>query len=162
MTEASEYTLRWEPLQVLLDDGIEELLRNHWVEVAMDKESVPLDPDWERMFILESVGEFAAAALRRNGKLIGYNAFAIYPHVHYKSTMYAFNDVIYVDPAERGIAGVRLVRGVEPMLKALGVKKVIYHTKVHVHVGHNDGLVGDLLNCLGYKHFENLYCKLIG
>jgi len=162
MTQVPKYTLRWEPIQALLEEGIEELLRNHWVEVAMDKDSIPLDPDWDRVFALEDVGEFAAAALRRNGKLIGYNAFAIYPHVHYKSTLHAFNDVVYVDPAERGIAGVRLVRGVEPMLKALGVKKVIYHTKLHVHVGHSEGLVGDLLGRLGYKHFENLYCKLIG
>lgn len=160
---SSAYTLEWEPInKLMVEDNLSDLLFNHWVEVALDKDSIPLDPDWERVLELEKAGVFYAAAMRREGKLIGYNAFAVYPHVHYKSTLHAFNDVIYIDPAERGFAGVRLVRGVESMLKDLGVRKVVYHTKLHVHVGHGEKLVGDFLGVLGYKHFENLYCKLLG
>jgi len=158
----SVYTLNWEPILPLLEEGLADMLLNHWVEVALDKTTIPLDPDWERVYALEQEGKFYAAVLRREGKMVGYNAFAVYPHVHYKSTLHAFNDVVYVDPAERGFAGVKLIRGVEPMLHALGVKKVIYHTKLHVHVGRADGVVGDLLDRLGYRHFENLYCKAIG
>jgi hypothetical protein len=155
-------SLQWEPVQRLLDDGLEELLLRHWNEVALDKDAIPLDPDWQRIWQLESQGVFWAAALRKDGRLIGYNAFCVHPHIHYRSTLHAVNDVIFVDPAERGLAGVRLIKGTERLLAEMGVKKAIYHTKLHVEIGHDQKLVGDLLAKMGYKHFENLYCKMIG
>lgn len=151
--------LAWEPIGRLLDEGVEDLLFQHWQEVAMDQERIPLDPDWEFARLQESRGILRTAALRRDGRLVGYNSFCVSPHIHYRSTLHAVNDVIYVDPAERGAAGVKLVRGTEAMLAALGVVKVIYHTKLAPIGGKHT--VGDLLAALGYKHFENLYCKLL-
>jgi hypothetical protein len=148
--------LTWEKIDRLLDDGVEELLYDHWREVGLDHDNVPLDPDWERARCLERMGILHTAALRRDGKLLGYNAFHVTPHIHYRSVIFAVNDVLFVDPDGRGIAGVKLVKGVEPMLAALGVRKVYYHTKVHVP------LTGDLLGKLGYSHIENIYSKTIG
>jgi hypothetical protein len=125
----------------------------------MDRERIPLDPDWSFALELEHRKVLWTAALRRDGKLIGYNSMCVHPHIHYRSTLHAVNDVIYVDPAERGVAGVKLVRGTEAMLKPMGVVKVIYHTKLAPIGGKHT--VGDLLSLLGYKHFENLYCKLL-
>lgn len=158
----ADYTLQWEPIDALRADGVEQMLYNHWREVGIDHDAVPLDPDWERAYAMEAAGMLFSAALRNNGRLIGYNSFAVSPHLHYRSSLYAFNDIIYVDPRERGSAGIRLVRGTEKMLKELGVKKIVYHTKLHVHIGSGNGLVGDFLNRLGYTHFENCYCKLVG
>ena len=155
-------TLEWEPLrQLVRDDALEALLINHWREVAADQARIPLCPDWDRAFALEEMGVLRCAAMRREGKLIGYNAFHVAPHIHYASTLFAVNDVIFVDRWERGAAGVKLVRGTEAMLKALGVVKIIYHTKAKVLVGRGKK-VGDLLAALGYDHFESLYAKLIG
>lgn len=152
-------TLAWEPLTRLLDEGVEDLLFKHWQEVAMDRERIPLDPDWGFAREQERRGVLRTAALRRDGRLIGYNSMCVHPHIHYRSTLHAVNDVIYVDPAERGAAGVKLVRDTEALLKDLGVVKVIYHTKLAPIGGKHT--VGDLLAALGYKHFENLYCKLL-
>lgn len=151
--------LAWEPIDRLLDEGVEDLLFKHWKEVAMDRERIPLDPDWNRARALEAAKVLWTAALRRDGRLIGYNSMCVSPHIHYRSTLHAINDVIYVDPQERGLAGVKLVRGVEAMLKELGVVKVIYHAKIAPIGGKHT--VGDLLAVLGYKHFENLYCKIL-
>ena len=159
---SGSYSLQWEPVEQLIKDGVAELLIKHWKEVALDQDTIPLDPDWKRVIELEHAKMLYSAALRRDGKIVGYNAFAVYPHIHYKSSLHAVNDVLYVDPEERGTAGIRLIRGTEAMLKELGVVKVIYHTKVHVPIGHKSGSVGDLLAKMQYKHFENLYSKMLG
>jgi hypothetical protein len=152
--------LAWEPIDRLLDEGLEALLFQHWEEVARDRLRIPLNPDWQRARMLERDKVLWTAALRREGKLVGYNSFCVYPHIHYRQTIHATNDVIYVDPAERGIAGVKLVRGTEAMLKMLGVVKVIYHAKL-TPVRGKTNTVGDLLERMGYIHFENLYSKLL-
>ena len=100
-------TLEWEPLRRLLDEGVEELLARHWEEVAVDHDSIPLAPDWDRAFALQAAGVLRTAALRRNGRLIGYNAFHVLQPLHYRMTTHAVNDVLYVDPDERGTAGLR-------------------------------------------------------
>ena len=152
-------TLAWEPIDRLLDEGVEDLLFKHWEEVAMDRERIPLDPDWDFAREQERRKVLWTAALRRDGKLIGYNSMCVSPHIHYRSTLHAVNDVIYVDPAERGAAGIKLVQGTEALLRPMGVVKVIYHTKLKPIGGKHT--VGDLLAALGYNHFENLYCKIL-
>ncbi len=152
-------SLAWEPIDRLLDEGVEDLLFKHWQEVARDRGRIPLDPDWDKARQLERDKILWTAALRRDGRLIGYNSMCVHPHIHYRTTLHAVNDVVYVDPAERGSAGVRLVKGTEAMLKDMGVVKVIYHTKLTQIGGKHT--VGDLLSVLGYTHFENLYCKLL-
>jgi len=155
-------TLDWEPLQQLLDDGVEDLLAAHWEEVACDKMEIPLAPDWERAFRLQREEVLWTAALRKNGRLIGYNAFHVTPHIHYRHTIHAVNDVIFLDRDERGFAGVRLVRGTEQLLKQLGVEKVMYRSKRHVMVGHaKTSTIGDMLARMGYRHDEDVYSRLL-
>lgn len=155
----SQYSLTWEPLTKLLDEGLEDLLFAHWKEVALDQERIPLAPDWSRALTLEHQKILYTAALRDNGRIVGYNSFLVSPHIHYRHTLHAVNDVVYVAPYARGLAGVRLVKGTEDMLKALGVVKVIYHTKLHLT--YKGKTVGDLLEKLGYAPFETLYCKMM-
>jgi hypothetical protein len=154
--------LQWEPLDRLIADGVEDLLAAHWEEVALDKSAVALAPDWPKARELERIGILKTLAMRREGVLIGYNAFLITPHLHYRQILQAVNDVIYLDPAERGSAGVRLIRGTEALLRELGVQRILYHTKLHVLLGRRkQGRVGDLLERLGYSHVENIHAKLL-
>lgn len=155
-------TLDWEPLQQLLDDGVEDLMLAHWEEVAVDKDIIPFAPDWPRCFQLERAGVLWSAALRRDGQLIGYNAFHVLPHIHYRHSIHAVNDVVYLDPDERGMAGVRLIRGTEKLLKELGVLKVMYRSKVHVKIGaRKAATIGDMLCHIGYRLDEEVYSKII-
>lgn len=156
------YTYNWESVDQLLADGWENLLVEHWVEVAMDRDIIPLAVDWDRYRLFEKTEAFKTLAMRKDGVLVGYSAWFINPHLHYKTTLFALNDVIYLDPAyRRGLAGARLVREAENALAALGAVKAIYHTKLHVQLGKRAGTLGDLLLALGYKHIENTYAKLL-
>ena len=154
-------TLEWEPLQRLLDDGVEELLAAHWDEVACDKDEIPLAPDWPRAFHLQRAEVLYTAGLRKDGRLIGYNAFHVTPHIHYRHSLHAVNDVIFLDPDARGAAGIKLVRGVEGMLREMGVAKILYRSKVHVRIGHRRGTIGDMLARMGYRHDEDVYSRLL-
>lgn len=131
--------------------------------MALDKDRVPLDVDWGRYFAMERAGCLRGITVRRNGKLIGYSAFITTPHLHYKSTPYAINDVFYIDPEHRGLAGVRLIQQSEKLLREIGVRKVLYHVKLHVLLGKgsNRAIVGRLLERLGYRHIEEVYAKLL-
>ncbi len=160
--------IAFDELRVLIGDGIEDLLQAHWSEVALDQDRVPLAVDWDSYFTLERQGMLKVISVRDpDGALVGYSWFFYRPHLHYKTTLHATNDIIYLDPALRGGGhGARLVRESEAMLKALApdrVLKVMYHVKLDVLLGHKDSsaTVGTLLAHLGYAHAENCYSRVI-
>lgn len=178
-----------EPLAGLLDAGLETLLRAHWEEVAHNRESIPLDPDWSGYLEDERSGRFIAWSARKDGKLIGYNAFYVMKHRHYRSTSFAVNDVIFLAKHARGAAGVALVIEVEKELKAMNVAKAFYHAKIDALLGErgdslemiaeineveeitgmnlpdaifsNDHTLGAVLVALGYLHTENQFGKFL-
>lgn len=159
-----DLTFTFETIGDALRDGFEDLAALHWEEVALNKDTIPLVPDWDKYRYLERAGVLKSICARRAGKLIGYDVFFVQPAMHYSTSLWAVNDILYLDPEERrGLAGARLVRQSEKMLRDLGVQKVIYHTKLHVHLGHGKahGTVGDLLIKLGYKHVENVLAKTL-
>ncbi len=110
--------------------GLEELQHAHWREVAVDQNEIPLSVDWKRYEELEQKGLLFALGMRDGSKLVGYNAFYVVPHLHYSTTIFAFNDVIYVAPEYRGLDGVRLILEAERQLAATcKADKVVYHSK---------------------------------
>ena len=155
---------KWLNLSEAMANGFEDLATLHWQEVALDQDRVPLAPDWTKYRHLERAGVLKAIGAWDRGRLVGYDAFFVQPTMHYSTSLWAVNDILYLDPDHRkGLAGARLIRASEGLLKEIGVEKVLYHTKLHVHYGHGKarGTVGDLLSALGYKHVENVYAKMI-
>ena len=153
----------FERLDDLLADGLEDMLFDHWQEVGLDHDAVPLAPDWEHYRDIERQGIFRVIAMRDFGALVGYNAFFVNKHLHYRHTLHAGNDVIWLRPDKRkGMAGVRLLRDSERLLRAAGVVKIIYHIKPHVLLGaRKSGNLGDILLRLGYRHIEECYSKIL-
>jgi hypothetical protein len=115
-----------------LVEDIKPLLDEHYKEVALHKESIPLDPDWSRYKMLADKGLLFVVTARDDNKLVGYSVFFITQHMHYNSTKMASNDVLYLSPEYRkGMAGIRLIKISEIELKKLGVTKVLWHIKFH-------------------------------
>lgn len=140
----------WEPLAAALDDGIEALVQRHWQEIALDRDTVPLDVDWERKFSLEAEGVWRGFAARRDGRLIGYVAFFIHEHHHnYRSTRYIYDDIFWLAPEERrGLVGYRLLK--ESLAALPRPAKVQFRAKI----GFENGRVGLLLQRLGLQPVE--------
>ncbi len=160
----SDIAFDWITLDEAMAAGVEDLLALHWQEVAMDQETFPLSPNWAGYRTLERSGVLRGIAAWKGGALVGYNVFFVQPTLHYSTSAWAVNDILYLAPAERrGLTGARLIRKSEEMLHGLGVRKVIYHTKLHVHLGHakTNATVGRLLSALGYAHIEDVMAKVI-
>lgn len=156
--------IAFEPLNDLLADGLEEMLFEHWQEVGLDHDAVPLAPDWEHYRLMEKQGIFRIVAMREAGALIGYSAFLVNRHLHYRHTLHAVNDYFWLAPdRRRGWTGVRLFRECERLMRGMGVVKLMYHIKPHVMLGSTkSGTAGDILLRLGYRHAEDCYSKILG
>lgn len=186
----SEIVFAREPLAAMLDSGLEALLRAHWKEVALDQDVIAYNPDWDEYLACEARRSFVAWSLRKDGELIGYNAFFVIRAMHYKDHAFAMNDVIYLKPDERGVEGLAMILLTERDLRDMGVSKAFYHVKTAVMLGTDEGdsldaleqlqeleerlnmklpeaiystdhTLGGVLAALGYGHGENHFGKLL-
>lgn len=141
------------------DDVIEEikpLLEMHWHEIATFKEAIPLDPDYERYRVMDESGMAVIIAARRDGRLVGYSIMFFVHHMHYRSTLFAANDILFLHPDERrGRTGVALIRASERIARERGARKISWHIKS----AHDFSRL--LVDHLGYQHDEVNVAKLL-
>lgn len=149
-------TFGWESLNSLLSDGVATLVREHWKEIALDQEKVPLAIDWRAMLEEEKIGRFRVFSARRNGELIGYVAFKSFRPERYSTTLYINDDVFWLAPEERkGLTGYRMLKAAIAALPR--PCKLQFKEKI----GFQDGRVGTLLERLGLQPVEMLYSAFL-
>jgi len=131
------------------------LLEKHWREIALDQDTVKLEPDWATYDMLDASGVICLITARHYGELVGYVAYLVVPSLHYKSLRVAENDLYWLDPVFRkGMAGVNLFRAAEVILAGEGVNKIVNKVKLH-----ND--VGRIFERMGYTPIERVYVKTL-
>ena len=134
---------------------IEYLLYEHWEEIALNKEVIKLNPDWDAYYELEDTGSLKIFTARSDGNLIGYFVVVCRNHLHHIDHIFAFNDLIYLRKGHRkGFTGAKLMKFAEKCLKEDGISVMIVSTKRHKPFD-------PLLEWLGYEHTENIYSKLL-
>lgn len=132
------------------------LTEKHWEEIAVNKDKIALNPDYEKYVALEDAGVLKIYTVRDNGQLVGYFLVMVTPHLHYQDHVFAMNDIIYVDPTYRGSTiAYRLIKFAEQQLKAEGVSVLMINMKVHAPFDR-------LLEGLGFSNTERVYTKFIG
>lgn len=111
---------------------VKPLLQRHYEEIAIDRNEVPLDPDWSRYWGMACAGSLSCVSLRTNGTLVGYCIMIVGSELHYKSTLAATMDIFWLAPEHRGgSGGLRLFRAVEKELRRRGVRRVYMGSKLH-------------------------------
>lgn len=131
------------------------LLKRHWEEIALDKESVPLDPDWQRYANMEAQGQLSVVTVRVKGELVGYSCMIVMPGLHYRQTLHAVMDIFYIAPEYRGhFGGIRLFKRVEAELKRRGVRRIFVGSKLHKDSSR-------LFTALGYWPIEQWFSKMV-
>lgn len=132
------------------------LLARHWEEIALNRDTVPLDVDIAGYRTLEACGELHLMTVRADGAMIGYHSSIVKPHLHYNSTLTAFVDVYYLVPEQRDKPRValRLFREAEKSLKARGAKLIIQTTKLHSDKS-------KFLRFMGYEPTEVVVKKIL-
>ncbi len=127
------------------------LLYKHWDEIAHYKD-IALDPDYEVYQKLEKNGMLQIFTARdAEGKIEGYAVFVLMYNPHYKKSLIAKQDIIYIDKQRRGI-GMFFIRWCDDKLKEMGVQVVCHHVKEK----HN---FGPALERIGYELQDLLYTK---
>lgn len=133
----------------------EPLLFAHWQEIALNKNIIPLAPDWDAYEALEAAGVLRIFTARESGRLVGYFACFVRRHLHYRETLFAVNDVLFLTREHRkGWAGPRLIRFAEKCLKADGVTVLAINTKRHRPFDL-------LLKRMNYTTAETVYQKVL-
>jgi GNAT superfamily N-acetyltransferase len=106
------------------------LIQAHWEEVALSKDIMVLDPDWDRYRHLERQRALLCLGAFAQDGLVGYSIGAVMPHLHYRNLIYYQNDVLYLDPEHRRHRlGARLIRETEEHAEGRGAKFHCWHAK---------------------------------
>ncbi len=127
------------------------LLEKHWREIAHYQDII-LEPDLEQYERLEQLGFLKVFTARdSDNTLIGYAVYFIKRNIHYKSSLQAVQDVIYIDKDKRGM-GFKFIKWCDQQLKELGVQAVYHHVKKQ----HN---FGPALERQGYELVDLIYGK---
>jgi hypothetical protein len=147
----------WEPFPKLVPE-LKKLWPMHWREIALDQDTVPLDPDWECYFALDEIGILAICTARYNGHLAGYIFNHVGPHNHYCSTKFAHAEMFFLHPRFR--KGWQPVKMFLENIRGLQAREVKIHT-INFKLTYKDGRVGKLFQRLGYVPTDIVMRKVL-
>jgi hypothetical protein len=140
--------------ELLTDHLISEfmpLLKEHYLEIA-HYQDIEFDPDWDSYFAIQANGSLRIFTARDEaGKLIGYNCYFVRSNPHYRKSLQASNDVIFISKERRGF-GTNFIAWCDEQLRAEGVQ-VTYH---HVKFAHD---WSPMLERLGYTKQDKIMSR---
>jgi GNAT superfamily N-acetyltransferase len=137
-------------------NDIKVLLPQHWKELALYQDDIPLAPDYDFYKRADFAGMLAFFAIRHveSHDLVGYAVYFIKAHHHYLGQRWAISDIFWLHPDLRnGGVGKWMFAYVENELKKLGA--VVMHTtlkKEHPAAAY-------VLEALGHTQVELGYSK---
>lgn len=148
-------TYALESFEELLPE-LKPILPLHYEELALDKDKVPLSPQYNIYIDRERIGELLFVTARKGGELIGYFIGFVSPGLHYSTCLTCIMDIFYIHPDHRGSnAGFELFGYIEKELKRRGVDRWFVGSKVHLDASW-------LFERLGFDKAEIMYSKYIG
>ncbi len=113
------------------------LFRSHYEEIALFRDRIELNPDWQRYRNAEAAGLLKILTARDEaGVLVGYHIGMLMPHPHYVKHVMLFTDIFFLVRAEReGLAGVRFLRAILEHAREIGAEHLVMGTKLHKDLG---------------------------
>jgi GNAT superfamily N-acetyltransferase len=153
-----------EPLQVVefgwekfhqIAHELPPLFVAHWKELALNQDTIPLVPDWDKYYRLDVEGVLHILTARvSTGALVGYCFLMVGPHLHYASTLWSHADMYWLDPFYRqGWTGARLFKETVKGARLMGAANLTLATKHHFM----DNRVTKLLKRLGFAPIETIH-----
>ncbi len=148
-----KYTV--ETLDECLED-MKPLLEKHYDEIAMYRDKIEFDPDYDMYYNLEAIGSLHMVTVRDDGNLVGYYVSFIHHNLHYKQNKFSVNDILFVHPDYRGSSvAYRMLKFVEAELRKIGCTVMTLHMKT-------DFPFEPLCEAVGMDKAEYTYTKYIG
>lgn len=144
-----------EPFPPFLDE-VMPLLPDHYAELALDKDRVPLAPQYHVYLDRDSRGEVLTIAMREAGELVGYFIGFVNPGLHYSTCLTLLLDIFWLKPEHRGKhGGTILFDAVEKEARRRGVQRMFVGSKVHLPADW-------LFERRGYTKVETHYSAWLG
>ena len=127
------------------------LLESHFKEIAQFQD-IPLDPDYDQYIALEKAGFIRCFIARdTDGAMVGYAVYFVRNNLHYRGSLQAVQDVIFIKPEFRGRGG-RFILWCDEKLKEQGVQVVYHHVKSKFNFG-------PMLEKCGYELVDLIYAR---
>lgn len=132
------------------------LLPRHYEELALNKDKVPLDPQYDVYLARDAAGEVLTVTLRSAGELVGYFVGFVAPALHYRTCLTLTLDIFWLAPEHRGkMGGIKLFKAVEREARRRGVQRMFVGSKCHADASF-------LFERLGYDRVETFYSTWLG
>lgn len=107
-----------------------ELQREHWEELAKNKELMVLSPDVEQYRQIEQAGMLFAIIAYDDDEIVGYSINVLSRNLHYSALLVVQNDVLFVGKAHRaGRVGMRLIDMTKAAAAKRGARLMLWHAK---------------------------------
>lgn len=137
-------------------DELKTLLPEHYKELALNQDKVPLSPQYAVYIEREKRGELLFVVLRQAGELVGYFIGFIAPGLHYSTCLTCTMDIFYVRKDLRtGRAGVKLFQFVKQELTRRKVQRWFVGSKLHADAS-------ALFKYLKFEPCETYYTMWLG
>lgn len=137
-------------------DELKVLLPEHYKELALNQDKVPLSPQYGIYIEREKRGELLFVVLRQAGELVGYFIGFIAPGLHYSTCLTCTMDIFYVRKDLRtGRAGVKLFQFVKQELTRRKVHRWFVGSKLHADAS-------ALFKYLKFEPCETYYTMWLG
>lgn len=128
----------------------------HWDEIAVQKDRMPMRPDVATYEALDRAGRLQIIAARDEGRMVGYIVSVIRPHMHYADVLAGYEDAYFLTKSHRkGMTGVKLIKEAIRHMQAVGVQKAFFMTKTALNMG-------PIFERLGFENTDLVYSKWIG
>lgn len=135
---------------------LKPLFPQHYAELALNQDKVPLSPRYEAYLKADAAGEIIFVTLRERGEIAGYFIGFVAPGLHYSTCLTLQMDIFWVHPAHRGNrGGFTLFKAVEREAKCRGVQRMFVGSKLHKDASF-------LFEMLGYAPCETFYTAWLG
>jgi hypothetical protein len=145
--------------KLLADRELLPLIRQHYHEVDPDRANTFVDINWDYYLAADRSANLAVFTARDGRALVGYVFTIVGPHHHKQGLLTGSITMYWLHPANRvGLAGYKLLRANESLLKEMGVQKVLA-TQMLGFKNIADRKTDILFKRMGYVAEEILYGK---
>ena len=128
-----------------------DLFDKHYKEIAERTDVIKLDPDLARYEFFVANEMLEVHTIRKDGELIGYSLWFVSNHIHYKNSVTACSDVLFISPNQRkGSTGIKFIKWSLEKIKERNPQRIMFHVKDHVDYS-------PIIKRMGAKHFESVY-----
>lgn len=146
----TEYSFQEEDASVVINEGY-DLLNEHYKEIAKYQD-IELKPDFDVYLQAEKNGALKVYTVRaEDNSLQGYAVFFARANPHYKDSIQAVQDVVFIRKEHRGFGGA-FIQWCDEQLAEAKVQAVYHHVKAK----HN---WGPMLERMGYELADLVYVK---